>query len=629
MPDFQNTSAANVQNCGKDADMDKQKITILYERLSLEDDRDGDSNSILNQRSLLQEYAERHGFKPYFHISDDGYSGTDWRRPGWVELTAKIESGEVANLLVKDSSRLGRDHLRVGLFREMLYEKNIRLIAVNDGYDSADGEDDFTPFRDILAEWYARDCSRKMRSSLKTKGQKGVPLSSRPPYGYIRNPEDTTAWLVDDYAASIVRRIYSLCVDGKSPFEICTILRDDKVERPSYYLTKNGYSIYAGALEAKDPYAWVEDNVKTILKREEYLGHVVNFRVKKASFKSKKQEFLPKEDWHIFENVHTPIVEKETWELVQKLRQTKRRKDKFDEVSPLTGLVFCSSCGSKMYHHRSNKGGHDYYECANYSLSRQRFDDDHCTPHSVPTKSIKALILEILQKTTAYVRDNEDEFVKMVRDKSDLAQKESLKTHSRKISKNEKRIAELDKMFTSLYEDKVNSVITGERFAQMSGAYETEQAKLREENETLQAEVDAFNEDNQRADSFVSLVRKYTRFEELTGTIINEFIDRIEIHESVWSEATETNRRMGTRSQEIDVFLKYIGSVDVPDNRTAEEIEAERIREEKLEERRKRQREYMRRKAAEKRKAEAAEKTAAETETAITEAASDITKPAA
>ena len=193
MPDFQNTSAANVRNCGKDADMNKQKITILYERLSLEDDRDGDSNSIINQRALLQEYAEKNGFTPYLHISDDGYSGTNWRRPGWIELMEKIESDEVANLLVKDSSRLGRDHLRVGLFRELLHEKNIRLIAVNDGLDSAMGEDDFTPFRDLIAEWYSRDVSRKMRSSLQTKGRKGVPLSSRPPYGYIRDPQDKTA----------------------------------------------------------------------------------------------------------------------------------------------------------------------------------------------------------------------------------------------------------------------------------------------------------------------------------------------------------------------------------------------------------------------------------------------------
>ena len=392
-------SAANVRDCGKDAEMNNkkqstlstanhkvsgtnQRLTILYERLSLEDDRDGDSNSIINQRSLLQEYAERNGFAPYIHISDDGYSGTNWNRPGWIELTAKIESGEVANLLIKDSSRLGRDHLRVGLFRELLHEKNIRLIAVNDGFDSANGEDDFTPFRDIMAEWYARDCSRKMRSSLQTKGKKGIPLSSRPPYGYIRCSKDKSSadfnkWIVDETAAVVVRRIYALALEGLPLFEICRILHDEQIERPSYYLTKNGYVNYAGALDAENPYAWQEGNIKTILAREEYLGHVVNFRVRKPSFKSKKQEFLPKEDWHIFENVHEPIVDKETWDLVQQLRKTKRRVDSLGEVSPLTGLVRCETCGGKMYHHRSKKGNHDYYECANYSNSRAKFAKDH------------------------------------------------------------------------------------------------------------------------------------------------------------------------------------------------------------------------------------------------------------
>jgi hypothetical protein len=505
-----------------------------------------------------------------------------------------------------DSSRLGRDHLRVGLFRELLNEKNIRLIAVNDGLDSAMGEDDFTPFRDLIAEWYSRDVSRKMRSSLQTKGRKGIPLSSRPPYGYIRNPDDKNSWLVDDTAAEVVRRIYYLTVEGKPPFEICRILHDEKVERPSYYLTKNGFAIYAGALEAKNPYAWVEDNVKTILSREEYLGHVVNFRVKKTSFKSKKQEFLPKEDWHIFENVHEPIIDKHTWELVQKLRQTKRRKDKYDEVSPLTGLMVCASCGSKMYHHRSKKRGHDYYECSNYALSRQRFDSEPCSPHSVPTKSVRELILEAIQKTTVFVREREDEFIKTIRDNSSYRQGETVKTHTRKIAKNEKRISELDKMFSSLYEDKVNGIITGERFKQMSAGFEQEQTALELENETLQAEVDSFREDGQRADNFVSLVRRYTRFEELTTTIKNEFIDKIVVHEAAWSEATETNRRMGTRTQQVDIYLKYIGYFTAPDMRTAEEIEAERVAEEKLEARRKRQREYARRKAAEKLEANAA-----------------------
>ena len=595
--------------------------TVLYARLSREDGEDGVSNSIINQLGILRDYAERNGFAPYITIQDDGYSGTNFDRPGWQELISRIENGEVSTLILKDSSRMARNYLQAGLYRQMFREKGVRLICINDGTDTAQGEDDFTPFRDIMSEWYARDCSRKMRSSLQTKGKKGVPLSSRPPYGYIRNPANKESWLVDETAAAIVRRIYNLAVEGKAPFDICRILHDEQVERPSYYLTKNGYANYARALEAKDPYAWVEDNVKTILRREEYLGHVVNFRVKKASFKSKKQEFLPKEDWYIFENVHEPIIEKETWELVQKLRQTKRRRDIFGEVSPLTGLVRCADCGGKMYHHRSKKGGHDYYECANYSNSRQKFIGDHCSPHSVPTKAIKEILLDVIRKTAGYVRQYEDEFIKTIRENSSHLQNVTLKSHTKKVSKNERRIMELDKLFSNLYEDKVNGTITGERFTQMSSGFEKEQSALKAENETLQSEIDAFNEDNNKVDNFVSLVRKYTRFEELTTPMINEFIDRIVIHGSVWSEATKEKKRMGTRTQQIDVFLKYIGQYEAPEMRTAEEIEAERIDEEKNELRRKKQREYARRKAAEKR--------AAETTTVISEAASGITEPAA
>ncbi|MCL1882195.1 MAG: DUF4368 domain-containing protein [Defluviitaleaceae bacterium] len=585
--------------------MNNQKITILYERLSVEDDRDTESNSILNQRILLEEYAEKNGFTPYVHISDDGYRGSDWSRPGWQELLAKIETGNVANMLVKDSSRLGRDHLRVGLFREMLHDRKIRLIAVNDGFDSANGEDDFTPFRDIMAEWYSRDFSRKMRSTLQTKGRKGLPLSNRPPYGYFKDPNDNTRWLVDEYAAEVIRRIYALTIAGKTMYEICKILHDEKVERPAYYLTKKGYVTYAGALEAENPYAWMESSIKTILSREEYLGHVVNFRVRKPSFKSKKQEFLPKEEWAIFENVHTPIVEKETWELVQQLRKTKRRIDKFGEVSPLTGLVFCAACGSKMYHHRSMKGNHDYYECSNFSNSRRRFAKDPCTPHSVSSKALRGLILETIKSTVTFAKEQENEFIKLLQENSQHTQKETLKVHTRKIAKNERRIAELDKMISSLYEDKVNAVITAERFTQMSAGFEKEQSTLREETTTLQVELDSFQEGEQKVDNFVSLVRKYTRFEELTTPMINEFIDKLVVHEAEWNEATPENRRLGTRTQQIEIHLKYIGKFDIPDKRTPEEIEADRIAEEKAEERRKKYREYARRSKAKKKQAEA------------------------
>jgi len=598
MPDA--LCAVNVQDCGKEAEMSNAKTTILYERLSVEDDRDTESNSILNQRALLEEYAERNGLTPYIHVSDDGYSGTNWNRPGWQELMAKIEAGEVANLLVKDSSRIGRDHLRVGLFRETCFEKNVRLIAVNDGLDSAKGTDDFTPFRDIMAEWYAQDCSRKVKSAFQAKGKKGIPISGKPPYGYKKDSSDKTKWVVDEYAANIIRRIFKLIIAGKSPLQICRILHDDKIEIPSCYLTKNGYVNYSVGLEATNPYAWSERTISRILSKEEYLGHVVNFRSSKKSFKSKKQTFHDKKDWLIFENVHEPIVTKEEWELAQKLTKTKRRQTKNGEVNPLTGLVFCADCGAKMYYtagKNPHKPSNDRYECSTYSFGQKKFMQP-CRTHSIAIKPLREILLDALRKTASYVQQNEDEFIKTVRENSYFIQGETLKTHTKKIIKNERRITELDKLFTSLYEDKVKGVITEERFTQMSADFEQEQSMLRDENIILQTEIDAFNEDNERADKFVSLVRRYTRFEELTAPIINEFIDKVIVHEAEWSEQTETQRRKGTRFQQVDVYLKYIGNFDAPDTRTAEEVEAERIAEEKLEKRRKYNRERMRMKRA-------------------------------
>ena len=317
-----NISAANARNCGNEAEMSKkeiQKVCILYERLSSEDDKDTESQSIENQRALLQDYAERHGFTPYIHIADDGYSGAQWDRPGWMELTSMIDEGVVSTMIVKDSSRLGRDHLRVGLFRELLREKGVRLIAVNDGLDSANGEDDFTPFRDIMAEWYARDSSRKVKSAYQTKGKKGVPTSSRPPYGYKRDAHDSNKWVIDDFAAGVIRRIYALIIDGKSPNQVRRMLNDEKIEIPSVYLTRKGYANHNRTGEIMNPYAWSTKTLQVVLSREEYLGHVVNFRTSKPSFKSKRMIHHDKKDWLIFENIHEPIVTQADWDLVQKL----------------------------------------------------------------------------------------------------------------------------------------------------------------------------------------------------------------------------------------------------------------------------------------------------------------------
>jgi len=625
VPDFAIKSAATVQTCGKEADMnnqDKQKLTILYERLSVEDDRDTESQSIENQRAILQEYAERNGLTPFRHICDDGYSGTNWLRPGWQEVLSMVDAGEVACICIKDLSRMSRDYLHAGLDRQTFLEKGVRLIAINDNYDNSRGEDDFTPFKEIMSEWYARDISKKIKSVFQSKGRKGIPISSKAPYGFYKDPADKNRWLVDDYAAGVVRRIFDLTVNGNGPFEIARILNDDKIEKPSCYLARVGHVNKPSALETPNIYGWSSFTVSKIVESVSYIGHLVNFRYEKPSFKSKKFVERPKEDWLIFENHHDAIVPMETWEMAQKMRQTKRRYDTSGEANPLTGLVFCHDCGSKLYNHRGKSKSHvSHYVCGDYKNGKSHFAENHCSQHYVTTEAINEILLEVIQKTTAFVRQYEDEFIQMVREKSSLQQDETIKSHTRKIAKNERRIAELDKMFHSLYEDKVRGIISEERFLQMSKTCEQEQADLREQAAVLQAEVDAWAEDKDRADSFVALVRKYTRVEELTTPMMYEFVDKVVIHEAVWTEASETQKRKGTRTQQIDVYLKYIGNFDAPDVRSAEEIEAERKEEERLARVRGYKRKYNRKKAA--------EKVVAETETAITEAASDIPNPAA
>jgi DNA invertase Pin-like site-specific DNA recombinase len=590
MPDA--LCAADVHGCRKEADMNTEKTVILYERLSKDDELQGPSNSILNQRSMLEEYAERNNLKPYIHIQDDGFSGVSFARPGWQELMSMVEADKVSAIIVKTLDRMGRNYLQTGMYREVLQERGVRLIAVSDGIDTSLGEDDFTPFREIMSEWYARDTSKKIKAAFKTKGQSGKPLTGKPPYGFIKDPNDKNRWLVDPEAAAVVRRIYDLIADGKGAEEICRMFHREKIERPSYYSAKRGLINSDKALEADDPYVWRTTVIRGIVARQEYLGHTVNFRRSKPSYKSKKLVVNPQEDWLIFENTHEPIVDKKTWDLAQRVRQTVKRTDTTGEANPLTGLLFCSDCGGKLYNHRSKI---DHYTCPGYTLGRQRFQENHCTAHYVSTELVREVILYVIKNTIGYAREREAEFVEKVRDMYSLRQGETAKTYTRQIAKNERRIAELDKLFTNMYEDKVSGAISAERFAQMSGGYEREQAGLKAQNETLQSELAAFKTDSMRAENFLALVRRYTRVEALTNAMIYEFVDKIIIHECVWSEQDETNRRKGTRTQKIEVFLKYIGDFNAPDMRSPEEIEAERVAEEALEEKRARGREATRR----------------------------------
>jgi len=583
--------------------MNKQKITILYERLSRDDELQGPSNSILNQKQMLEEYAKQNGLVPYVHIDDDGYSGTNWNRPGWQKLIAMVEADEVACICMKDSSRMGRDYLRMGLYREMFHEKNVRLIAINDNVDTQKGEDDFTPFREIMAEWYARDTSKKIKSVFAAKGKSGKPTASTPPYGYMKDPNDKYKWIVDEQAAVVVRRIFQMTMDGMGVHTICGILCREKIDRPSYYLGVRGRGRHKNDYSEEHRYAWGSATIGSILRKMEYTGCLVNLKSESANFKSKKKVDKPKEEWLIFPNSHEVIIDQETFDTVQKLRETPRRIDTLGEANPLTGLLWCADCGEKLYNHRKSKTEKpthkkltDVYCCKTFKLSNSKFATE-CTPHHISTENVRAIILDVLKATSGYVQNHEQAFLEKLKENSAIKQSETAKASKRQIVKNEKRVGELNRIFQSLYEDKALGKITDERFSEMTANYETEQEEIKAKNEKLQVELEQFQTQQQGTENFLTLIRKYTQFEELTNAMLNELIDKIIVYEGEWSEGrnAENGRPMGSRSQQVDVYLKYIGKFDVPDMRTAEEIAAEQIAEEKLEEKRA----YSRRKTRE------------------------------
>ena len=545
------------------------KLTILYQRLSKDDEQAGESNSILNQRRLLEEYAERNNLTPYLSISDDGYSGTNFQRPGWAELMEKVESGEVSTILVKTMDRIGRDYLRVGLFREEIKERGVRVISVTEGYDSSSGDDDLSPFREIMAEFYARDTSRKIKSVLHSKGKSGKPLGSVPIYGYKKDPENPDARIIDDEAAEVVRRIFQMTVGGVGPHRIAKTLTEEKVERPSHYMYRAGIVATPGRCDSDLPYNWRGNTVSVMLRHREYCGDIVNFKTVKPSFKSKKQVKNDPDNVLIFENAMPAIIGRETWELAQKCRRTVRRvPGGRHEPNPLTGLLFCAQCGAKLHnrqsHYTEDKNGNrinpvDTYECMNYRRNANMFVDE-CSIHFIRTSVVRELVLKAIRDTTAYVRENEAEFVEKLREASNIRQKAAAKAHRRQLAKNEKRIAELDMLFRRVYEDNTTGKLTDERFAQMSAAYDKEQADLIAQNETLHTELETFEQDSLKADNFIELVRRYKDFDELTTPMLNEFVDRILVHEA--------DKSSGERRQRVDIFLNYNGRFTIPGSGT-------------------------------------------------------------
>jgi DNA invertase Pin-like site-specific DNA recombinase len=580
--------------------LEPEKITALYERLSHDDELIGDSNSIVNQKAMLEGYAAQNGFTRIVHYTDDGWSGANFERPSWKQLIADIEAGKVATVLTKDMSRIGRDYLQTGFYTEVLFrQKDVRFIAISNGVDSADNNSgEFAPFLNIMNEWYVRDCSRKQKAQYQVRGRSGKPTTNVVPYGYKKDPDVKHHWLVDEEAAAVVRRIFQLSVEGNGPRQIARILMMDRVERPSFYLARQGRGTTLGRADMSRPYDWTDSTIVDILGKPEYMGHTVNFRSYKPSYKDKKTVKRPPEEWLIFEDTHEAIVDPETWKLAQRVRKTVRRTDTTGEANPLTGLMFCADCGARMYNHKN--GGRaaregwerdpesglypsDNYNCSTYCNS-QGYMNRQCSSHYVTTKAVRALILETLKTVSAYAVSDEKAFIEKVRAASQIQQDNAAKELKRKLTHDRKRSAELDGLIKKLYESYATGKLPEKRYEILSAEYEREQEDLDAAIEREQAELDAFNADTNRAEQFLELAKRYTDFSVLTTPMIHEFVDKILVH--------APEKIDGERTQEIEIYLKFIGKIDVPmPEPTPEELaEQEQQRKKRI-----KQREYTRR----------------------------------
>ena len=546
------------------------KITALYERLSRDDDQVGDSNSIVNQKKYLESYAEQRGYTNIKHYTDDGWSGGNFNRPAWKQLEADIEAGKVAHVIVKDMSRIGRDYLQTGFYTEVFFrEHGVHFIAIANNVDSDDqNSNEFAPFLNIMNEWYLRDLSRKQRTAIRVKGESGKPTTNCAIYGYKKMPGDKYSWYIDEEAAEVVRRIFRLTIEGKGPYDIARILYDDKVETPAVYLGKQKKGVWKSKEEFPNPYNWSGYIVGQILSKPEYMGHTVNFRSHKQSYEDKNPVMNPKEDWMIFENTHEAIVDKETWELAQKLRKTPRRHDTLGEANPLTGLLFCADCGAKMTNHRSRGGTEsspypsDFYDCSTYTLAHQK-RTHACCGHYIRTKAVQELVLNTIRTVSTFAISNQEEFAEKVRAASQIKQKEAAKETKRRLSKDKKRIAELDNIIKKLYESFAVGRITDERFDTLLAEYEAEQKTLQASVAEAEQRVSSFEEDTVRVEQFMELARKYTDFSELTTMMINEFIDKIIVH--------APEKVDGDRVQEVEIYLKFIGHFELPAPELTEE----------------------------------------------------------
>lgn len=529
--------------------MRNEKITPLYERLSRDDELQGESNSISNQKQMLEDFARRNGLPNPTHFTDDGISGTRFDRPGFLAMMEEVEAGRVEAIVIKDMSRLGRDYLKVGQVMEVLRQRGVRLIAINDGVDSLKGDDDFTPFRNIMNEFYARDTSRKIRSVFKSKGMSGKHLTGTVIYGYLWD-EKREHWLLDEEAAEVVRRIFSLTLEGYGPYQIACKLSADRIEIPVVHLARFNEGVNRSK-PVKDPYGWGSSTIVNILKKREYLGHTINFKTRKH-FKDKKSHYVSEDEWTIFENTHEAIIDQQTFDLVQKIRSNVRRyPNGWGEAAPLTGLLYCADCGGKMYVHRTNNGKRiSQYTCSNYT--KVPCGTLCPTQHRINESAVLTLVSDTLRAIAEYSRNDRKEFIHTVQETQVAQQSADISKKRRRLAAAQKRAGELEKLICKIYEDNALGKLPDARYRALDAQYAKEQDALEIEIAELEKAVTGYEQSQKSAEKFIALIDKYENFDTLTNTMLNEFVEKILVHERARKGSQDT-------TQEIEIHFNFLG----------------------------------------------------------------------
>lgn len=530
-------------------------ITALYCRLSRDDGAEGESNSIANQKKLLTKYAKEHGFTNTKFYVDDGYTGTNFNRPGFQQMLEDMEMGYISTVIVKDSSRFGRNYLEVGQYTDYYFpEHNIRFIAINDCIDSENGEDDFSAFRNVMNEMYAKDISRKVRSSHRLRGNAGEPLAP-PPYGYVKDPENKKKWIIDPDAAEVVRRIFRLCIEGNGNETIARILQDDKVLVPQAYWQSKGMS-RGGKKTQPNPYKWCKTTIAKMLGQQEYCGDIINFKSYSKSFRNKTRVENPKENWAIFKDVHEPIIDRETWERVQELtKNSKRRKPKNENVkkSIFTNLLYCGDCGHKLWFNINKQNPSiRFYSCSNYKGLRGTCE----STHYVREDSLEQVVKMELFKLATYLDHDENAFAELLEHKSNKDSMVERKAAESALAAATARSQELLRLYERVYEDNVNGKVTDDWFMRLSHKYEVEQEELKKQMFDLRNKIERLDTAQNSSGSFIRAIRKFMTMQVLTPVVLQELIDKIEVFPI---EGTGKNR-----TQRLVIHYRFVGCIDLP-----------------------------------------------------------------